>query len=34
MGSVSRKNVMTLILTPEGNMEKELAVKKCGQDSF
>jgi hypothetical protein len=32
MGGVSRKNVMTLMLTPEGNMEKEL-VKKCGQDS-
>jgi hypothetical protein len=33
MGGVSRKNVMTLMLTPEGNMEKELAVRKCGQDS-
>jgi len=30
MGGASRKNVMTLMLTPEGNMEKELAVKKCG----
>ena len=34
MGGVSRKNVMTLMLNPEGNTEKELTVKKCGQDSF
>jgi len=34
MGGVNRKNVMTLMLTPEGNMGKELAVKKRGQDSF
>jgi hypothetical protein len=34
MGGVSRKNVMTLMLIPEGNIEKELAVKKRCQDSF
>jgi hypothetical protein len=34
MGGVSRNNVMTLMLTPEGNIEKELAVEKCCQDSF